>query len=142
MNEIYRVKWLDLGKLKILHPKEHSISNGYYGDRQKGQSGPWPCLKDMSCKPARLYSLWAVVFIAVIRIPLVDDLMFVVYNWIVATSSVTRGRGRGARIKGVGRKFSRGGGATKKRPKISKKYQKIALFSLFQGEPTKRKTEK
>jgi len=22
--------WLDLGKIKILHPKKHSISNGYY----------------------------------------------------------------------------------------------------------------
>jgi len=32
--------------------------------------------------------------------------------------------------KGVGRKFSRGANET---PKISKKYRKIALFSLFQG---------
>jgi len=35
-------------------------------------------------------------------------------------------------LKGVGRKFFKGG-ATKKKPKISKKYRKIALFSLFQG---------
>jgi len=35
-------------------------------------------------------------------------------------------------VKGVGRKFSRGG-ATEKITKISKKYRKIALFSLFQG---------
>jgi len=34
--------------------------------------------------------------------------------------------------KGVGRKFSRGE-PTEKRPKISKKYRKIAIFSLFQG---------
>jgi len=33
--------------------------------------------------------------------------------------------------KGVGRKFFQRG-ARKKRPKISKKYRKIALFSLFQ----------
>jgi len=30
------------------------------------------------------------------------------------------------------------GGATEKRPKISKKYRKIALFSLFQGAMEKR----
>jgi len=29
--------------------------------------------------------------------------------------------------------FPGGGGATEKRPKISKKYRKIAIFSLFQG---------
>jgi len=34
------------------------------------------------------------------------------------------------------------GGATEKIPKISKKYRKIALFSLFQGRPTVKKTEK
>jgi len=34
-------------------------------------------------------------------------------------------------IKGVGRKFSRGGGPTEKRPKISKKYRKIALLSIY-----------
>jgi len=36
-------------------------------------------------------------------------------------------------FKGVGRKFSRGVGATEKIPKISEKYRKMALFSLFQG---------
>jgi len=41
----------------------------------------------------------------------------------------------GINVKGDGRKFSRGrgGGATKKRQKISKKYQKIALFSSSGG---------
>jgi len=35
------------------------------------------------------------------------------------------------------------GGATEKRPKFSKKYRKIALFSLFRGEgQRKKKTEK
>jgi len=34
------------------------------------------------------------------------------------------------------------GGATEKRPKISKKYRKIALFSLFQRGATEKKTEK
>jgi len=43
-----------------------------------------------------------------------------------------------ARSKGVGRKFSREE-PTKKKPKISKKYRKIALFSHFRGE---RATEK
>jgi len=43
---------------------------------------------------------------------------------------------------GVGRKFSRRVGPTEKRPKISKKYRKIALFSLFQAGPTEKKTEK
>jgi len=33
----------------------------------------------------------------------------------------------------VGRKISRGGRATEKRPKNSKKVRKIALLSLFQG---------
>jgi len=45
-------------------------------------------------------------------------------------------------VKGVGRKFSRGGGATEKIPKISKKYRKIALFSLFQRGGNGKKTEK
>jgi len=40
--------------------------------------------------------------------------------------------------KGVGKKFSRGGGQQKKRPKISKKYRKIAPFSLFLGGTDKR----
>jgi len=40
--------------------------------------------------------------------------------------------------KGVGRKFSRGRGATEKRPKISKQYRKIALFSLLQGGQRKK----
>jgi len=35
--------------------------------------------------------------------------------------------------KGVGRKFFKGGGATKKRSKISKKYRKIALFASSRG---------
>jgi len=39
--------------------------------------------------------------------------------------------------------FSEGEGATKKILKISKKYQKIALFSFFQGgKTTEKKTEK
>jgi len=42
-------------------------------------------------------------------------------------------------IKGVGRKFSRGEGATEKRPKISKKYRKIALFSIFRGGQRKKR---
>jgi len=42
------------------------------------------------------------------------------------------------KTKGVGRKFS-SGGATEKRPKISKKYRKIALFSLFQEGPTEKR---
>jgi len=41
--------------------------------------------------------------------------------------------GKAAVGKGVGRKFSRRG-QRKKIPKISKKYRKIALFSIFQGE--------
>jgi len=48
-------------------------------------------------------------------------------------------------IKGVGRKFSGGGGGpTEKKPKIGKKYQKIALFSLFQegGEQKRPKNSK
>jgi len=43
--------------------------------------------------------------------------------------------------KGVGRKFSRGK-PTEKRPKISKKYQKIALFGLFQRGATEKKGRK
>jgi len=46
-------------------------------------------------------------------------------NWF--TGSLTYSIG-----KGVGRKFSRAE-PTEKRPKISKKCRKIALFSLFQG---------
>jgi len=38
--------------------------------------------------------------------------------------------------KDVGRKFFRG--ATEKRPKISKNYRKIALFSHFQGGQRKK----
>jgi len=46
------------------------------------------------------------------------------------------------RFKGVGRKFSRVG-QRKKRPKISKKYRKIALFSSSRGGgATENKTEK
>jgi len=40
--------------------------------------------------------------------------------------------------KGVGRKIFRGGGQRKKRPKISKKCQKITLFNLFQGGQRKK----
>jgi len=43
-------------------------------------------------------------------------------------------------FKGVGRKFS-GGEATEKRPKISKKYRKIAPFASFRWANGK-KTEK
>jgi len=35
-----------------------------------------------------------------------------------------------------------GGGPTEKRPKLSKKYRKIALFSLFQGGPTEKRLKK
>jgi len=51
-------------------------------------------------------------------------------------------------FKGISRKISRGeeGGATEKRPKISKKkYRKIALISLFRGgggSSTEKKTKK
>jgi len=34
------------------------------------------------------------------------------------------------------------GGATEKRTKIRKKYRKMALFSLFQAETNRKKTEK
>jgi len=43
--------------------------------------------------------------------------------------------------KGVGRKFSSGGRGNGI-PKISKKYRKIALFSLFQGEGQRKKRPK
>jgi len=39
-------------------------------------------------------------------------------------------------------KFPGGEEPTEKSLKISKKYRKIALFSLFQGGPTEKKTEK
>jgi len=38
-----------------------------------------------------------------------------------------------AASQGRRQKILQGGGATEKRPKISKKYRKIALFGLFQG---------
>jgi len=44
----------------------------------------------------------------------------------------------GDRNKGVGRKFSRGG-PTEKRPKISKKYRKIALFVYSRRGATEKK---
>jgi len=45
---------------------------------------------------------------------------------------------RGSQSKGVGRKISRGG-ATKKIPKNSKKYRKIALLILFHGGATEKR---
>jgi len=61
------------------------------------------------------------------------------------SSGVARGEGGKWRHapwgKGVGRNFFRGEG-NGKRPKISKNYQKIALFSLFQGGGQRKKTEK
>jgi len=38
-----------MGKIKILHPKKHLVSNGYHGLRQQEAGEPWPCLRDMSC---------------------------------------------------------------------------------------------
>jgi len=50
---------------------------------------------------------------------------------------------QGNLAKGVGRKIFKGEGQQKKRQKNSKKDQKIALLSLFQGEEAaKKKTKK
>jgi len=48
----------------------------------------------------------------------------------------------GARPRASEENFPEGGGATKKRPKISKKYRKIAKFSLFQGRGATEKRPK
>jgi len=60
--------------------------------------------------------------------------MFIILVFFIQTAKEC-----GIRVKGVGRKISEGRGNGKKYPKLTKKYRKIALFSLFQGGPTEKR---